>query len=209
MKSSDPAPPKRRGRRRGDSGTREAILRAGRQRFAAHGYAGTGMRDVAADAGVDPALVHYFFKTKHGLFLAALELPYDPVALVARAVPGDPDAVGERLARGLLDAWSVPDGPAKLAAFLRAAATHEPTARAARELSETKLIPLLASAAADPDPELRAAHAASHVVGVMFARFVFGLSGAGVDAGTLAPPLADALQQILRGPRAHGTGQGP
>jgi AcrR family transcriptional regulator len=65
MSSSRP-----RGRRPGASDTREKILVAARQRFATHGYDRTRVRDVARDAAVDPALVHYFFKTKDGLFAA-------------------------------------------------------------------------------------------------------------------------------------------
>ena len=46
--------------------------------FAATGFAGTSVRAIAAEAGVDPALVHHYFGTKDDLFLAALELPVDP-----------------------------------------------------------------------------------------------------------------------------------
>ena len=52
----------RTGRRGGDSGTREAILDAARKQFAAHGYGGATIRRIAADAGVDPALVHHFLR---------------------------------------------------------------------------------------------------------------------------------------------------
>src|SRR5688572_9382073 len=71
-----------RGRRPGASDTRDTILAAARERFAAHGYDRTRIRDVAADAGVDAALVHYFFKSKDGLFAAAMELPFSPPDLL-------------------------------------------------------------------------------------------------------------------------------
>ena len=66
---------RRTGRRTGDSGTREAILGAARKQFGDHGYAGATIRAIAADAGVDPALVHHFFGTKERLFAAAMRLP--------------------------------------------------------------------------------------------------------------------------------------
>jgi AcrR family transcriptional regulator len=43
-----------------------------------HGYSGTKIPAVAVDAGVDPALVHYIFATKGGLFTAVMTLPFRP-----------------------------------------------------------------------------------------------------------------------------------
>ena len=62
---------------------RPAILAAARELFAAHGFAGTTIRAVAAQARVDPALVHHYFGTKDDLFLAALELQLDPREVMA------------------------------------------------------------------------------------------------------------------------------
>ena len=65
----------RTGRRPGVSGTREAILDAARRAFAEQGYQHATIRGVADLAGVDPALVHHYFGTKQGLFVAAMQLP--------------------------------------------------------------------------------------------------------------------------------------
>ena len=51
--------------------TREAILDAARQRFAESGYEQTSIRAVAAEAGVNSALVMHFFGSKEALFRAA------------------------------------------------------------------------------------------------------------------------------------------
>lgn len=48
--------------------TREAILDAAEQHFSEHGFYGVTVRQVAKGAGVDPALLHYYFETKRGLF---------------------------------------------------------------------------------------------------------------------------------------------
>ena len=63
------------------------------------GFAGTTIRAVAAEAGVDPALVHHYFGTKDDLFLAALEIPVDPRALVPAVFDEGVDGAGERLLR--------------------------------------------------------------------------------------------------------------
>lgn len=60
----------RRGRPRKADATaaREAILDAAEALFARHGLHGVTLREVARAAGVDGALLHYYFDTKRGLF---------------------------------------------------------------------------------------------------------------------------------------------
>ena len=67
-----------RGRPRGDTGSRAAILAVARRRFLAEGYDRVTLRSVADEAGVDVALVSYHFGSKKGLFGASLELPANP-----------------------------------------------------------------------------------------------------------------------------------
>lgn len=68
-----PAAPARRGRppkvkaeAAGD--TRGLILDAAEDLFSKHGFYGVTIREVAREAGVDTALVHYYFGAKRGLF---------------------------------------------------------------------------------------------------------------------------------------------
>ena len=62
-------------RRPGPNSTRDEILRAARRRFAEGGYDRATFRSIAADAGVDPALVVQFFGSKKELFAAATVSP--------------------------------------------------------------------------------------------------------------------------------------
>lgn len=64
----------RRGRWRSGAESRQRILDAARALFRERGYAGTTVRAVAAEAGVDSAMVFYFFGTKQGLFAAAVDM---------------------------------------------------------------------------------------------------------------------------------------
>jgi AcrR family transcriptional regulator len=59
-----------RGRRRKGEGPelRGVILDAAEELFSGHGFYGVTVRDVAAAAGVDTALVHYYFGAKRELF---------------------------------------------------------------------------------------------------------------------------------------------
>lgn len=61
--------------------TQTAILEAARKRFARDGY-GVGLRGLAGDAGVDPALVCRYFGSKEGLFRAVLASGGPPTALL-------------------------------------------------------------------------------------------------------------------------------
>src|SRR5215210_2745091 len=51
------------------------IVAAARASFSEHGWAGTTLRGVARDAGVDLALVTYYFSDKRGLLAACLVFP--------------------------------------------------------------------------------------------------------------------------------------
>ena len=87
---------------------------------------------VAADAGVDPALVHHYFGTKDDLFLAALELPVDPRAAgAAGRSPAGVDGAGERLLRVFLVGVGRPATPGCRCSRWCAAASSEPEPAAA------------------------------------------------------------------------------
>ena len=52
----------------GAADTRDLILDAAEDLFSKHGFYGVTIREVAREAGVDTALVHYYFGAKRGLF---------------------------------------------------------------------------------------------------------------------------------------------
>ncbi len=52
--------------------TSERILDAAEELFAQHGLYGVSIREIAKIAGVDTALLHYYFGTKNGVFDAVL-----------------------------------------------------------------------------------------------------------------------------------------
>ncbi|MED5814867.1 TetR/AcrR family transcriptional regulator [Mycolicibacterium sp. 050232] len=56
-----------------ESSTRRALIRATAQVMLEEGYAAATSRRVAAQAGVKPALVHYYFPSMDDLFVAVLQ----------------------------------------------------------------------------------------------------------------------------------------
>jgi len=86
-------------RHRNAASTRETILGAARQRFMLDGYDRAGLRAIAADAGVDPALICRYFGGKELLFAEVLaSTGRDPMKVIA----GDRASFGRRVAEALL-----------------------------------------------------------------------------------------------------------
>lgn len=122
------------GRRQGDSRSGEAILDAALQLFSEHGYDATSMRAVAARAGVDPALVRYFFTDKETLFASTVTKRSVVPERLIEAFAGDPAQVGYRVTDTYLKLWVAEDTRPLLMTLLRAAVT---TPRAAEMFFET------------------------------------------------------------------------
>ena len=195
-----PATPARTGRRAGELRTRAQILAAAQASFASNGYDGTTIRGIAAAAGVDPALVHYFFKDKARLFAAAMDVPLEPSALAAAVLSGDPAGLGERLARQFLRIWEDPHAGPAMRAVLRGAASHPRSAALIREFFGRELLGRIAASLELPEPDLRAALAASQIVGVAMLRYILAVEPvASADPETLVRWLAPTLQRYLTG----------
>ena len=64
--------------------TRQALLDGAVRRFAANGYRGTSVSDVARDVGLTPAAVYAYFGGKEELFTAAVDA--DAAALIEGAL---------------------------------------------------------------------------------------------------------------------------
>ncbi len=166
--------PQARGRRPAGSDTRAAIEAAARRRFAEVGYPRTTMRAIAADAGVDPRLITHFFGSKQELFVAVVELPFDPEPTFEALLSGGGDDVGARLADFVLGMLERPESRSTVLGVLRAAASEEAAAERIQEFLATRLLGPLARRVGADRPDLRAALVASQVVGLTFARHVVG-----------------------------------
>jgi TetR/AcrR family transcriptional regulator len=59
--------------KRSSAATKQRLLDAGEREFAARGFAGARLREIAEAAGVQPALIHHYFTDKQGLYRAVLD----------------------------------------------------------------------------------------------------------------------------------------
>jgi AcrR family transcriptional regulator len=192
--------PRPRGRRPGESGTREAILAAARSRFAANGYDRTRIRDVATDAEVDPALVHYYFESKDRLFVAAMRLPLRPAEVIAPVLAEGTEGLGERIVRRVLSVWDDPANRTALLAIVQGASTHPGAAAALREFVRREVVARIAGVVADDRPELRANLVASQILGLVAARYIMHVEPlAGLPADEIVPLVGPTLQRYVDG----------
>jgi TetR/AcrR family transcriptional regulator len=83
--------------------TRSRILDAALSEFAANGLAGARTEHIAAAAGVNKALLYYYFESKEKLYSAALEMVAGRVRDHSMAVFLRDASPGERLLRAALD----------------------------------------------------------------------------------------------------------
>lgn len=60
-------------RERNSAATKLRLLDAAEHEFAARGFTGVRLRDIADAAGVQPALIHHYFGDKQGLYRAVLD----------------------------------------------------------------------------------------------------------------------------------------
>jgi AcrR family transcriptional regulator len=191
----------KRGRRPGPTETPAAIRAAATRQFAALGYDRTTIRSVAAEAGVDPALVIHHFASKQKLFLAAVDLPFDAADLVERLQDGPREEVGERVARFALTVLSEPDARSRWIGMIRSAASDPDAAEVLREVITRRIFEPLAEALGSEDAQLRANLASSQMVGLVMARYVIGIEPlASAEAETVASAIAPTIQRYLAEP---------
>ncbi len=192
---------KRRGRRPAGEDGRGAILAAARAEFGARGFDGTTLRGVARAAGVDPRLVHHYFDGKDALFVAAFELPARPQHLLEAVLGTDADGIGVRLVRLFTTVWDSGEGRQRIVALVSAASASEAGARMLREFLAREVFARIIARLGSDDPELRAALAASQMMGLALARYVVRLEPlASADADLVVALVGPTIQHYLTGP---------
>ena len=200
---------RRTGRRPGAGDTRGRILAAAREAFGERGYEGSTVRDVAARARVDAALVHHYFGTKQRLFVAASEFPVDVADVVPRLLAGPRAGLGERFVRFVVELWDRPEVRPMLLGVIRSATTDAVAAGMARRLLAEGPLLALARATDLPDAQLRATLAGSQLMGLVMARYVVQVEPiASLTPGELAVAVGPTIERYLAGDLGEHGGHG-
>jgi AcrR family transcriptional regulator len=198
---------RRSGRRPGESGTRAAILAAARRQFAEIGYDRTSMRSIAAEAEVDQRLVAYFFGSKPQLFVASVEMPYDPAATISRLFAGDLETLGAELASLMVGMLEDPGARERIVGLVRAAAAEPAAAHLLQQMRERTFQAFggpIVDALGPEEAELRVALIHLQFDGLVMTRYANGAEPlASLPPDQLIATLAPLLQQCVNGPIAR------
>jgi AcrR family transcriptional regulator len=71
---------------------KDELLRTAEVMFAENGYEGTTIRDIAARAGINAALIYYHFESKEHLYKSIFELRLRILSDSIKALPQNPEA---------------------------------------------------------------------------------------------------------------------
>lgn len=151
--------------------TRAAILAAAAELFAKSGFERTTVREVAERAGIDPALVIRYFKSKDRLFAEAATIRLGTLAPAGT----DASTVGAQLIAHFLDLWEGAQSGQGMTVLLRSAASNEQAAAKMRKVFLTQVVPVV-SAFGDPATSAaRAGLVSSQLLGLAMCRYVLKL----------------------------------
>ncbi|MEV0272933.1 TetR family transcriptional regulator [Hamadaea sp. NPDC050747] len=193
---------KRTGRRPGSPDTREAILASARQAFAERGFDGATVRQIAAGAEVDPALVHHYFGSKEQLFLDTMKVPIDPRTIIDGIAGNGVEHAGATLIRMFVKVWDSPAGSVG-AALIRSGMSNELGARMLREFLVTQILRrVIKQLGLDPaEAPTRAALVATQLAGLAMMRYIIKLEPiASASVEELVAMIGPTIQRYITGP---------
>jgi AcrR family transcriptional regulator len=191
---------KRPGRPPGTSDTRERILTSARELFARNGIDKTSIRAIAADADVDPALVHHYYGTKTQLFAAAIHIPIDPMQVIGPLQQIPVEEIGYTLPMLLLPLWDSEMGKGFIATLRSILAGNDPSL--VRSFLQEVIAKEVGSRVDDPPGSgpIRVQFVASQLVGVVIARYILELDPfKSLPVEQIAATIAPNLQRYLTG----------
>lgn len=174
--------------------TAAALLDAATARFARLGYEGTAVRDIAADAGVNPALIYRYFGSKEKLFVSVVARDRD----ASTVVDGPLDTLPDRSVTLFHTRPPSIGGEPPLALMLRSAGREGVADLMRAQVRDT--VDGLAARLDGPDAEVRAALIVALNLGMSVLTSV-----ADVDTLDQAPPerlrehLAAAMRPLIGG----------
>jgi AcrR family transcriptional regulator len=174
------------------------ILTAAREAFADTGLAGTTIRSVARQAGVDPALVYHYFRSKEGLLDAATAPPQRWLESVAKTWTTPVSELGSALLRLMLGAWADDEIGPVLRAVLQTAAHDPGTREKLRRVVEGSLMGVSHLGSDERDRLVRSGLVSSQLMGLAMMRYVWRIEPvASMSDDELVAALAPNLRHYI------------
>lgn len=176
------------------------ILKAASKEFAHVGYEAASLRSVARRAGVDPALVHHYFKDKSDLFVQSMHIPINPGRIIAEAASAPLDQMGEALTRALLDTWRKPAFRTAATAMVRGLISSSRATNMLRPFLHEQIFSRLGSRLPQGQAEQRVALVASQIIGLIISRYIIDLEPlVSMEDQQVIELVAPTIQRYLTG----------
>ncbi|MEM1115547.1 MAG: TetR family transcriptional regulator [Bacteroidota bacterium] len=173
--------------------TRRALLDGARRLFTRSGYDHVGVREIAAEADVNAALINRYFGSKLALFTEVVADSFT----IGDLLVGDRSTLGDRLARWLVRPRRPGFDPTLV--LLRSAASPEAGGVLRAALAEQVATPL-AEWLGGPDARERAGLVVSVLFGFTLSRDVLGVSTLVIgEPDRMADHLGAVLQRLIDG----------
>lgn len=162
------------GRRPGRPDTRETIIEAAHHAFTTSGFRTATAKSIADEAGVDPAMINYFFGSRQGLFREVLYRQCEPSARRAAVAENTDDRsqsagtadFAERLVREMLQRWEQPSTRELLAGMIVTAGDDPRTADLLRAVEDPTIEVIEQQLAGHGMPAEQARRRAAMIVGM-------------------------------------------
>lgn len=180
-------------RPRNADATREALILAAKRLFGRNGYDGTGLREIAGEAGVNAALISRYFGSKKGLFSAAIEGTF-------ASLPLHPENKADfgRLVTLLMAAKESHQEDNDLFKMITRASGNSEAEEAIRDAVTTGFLDPMARLIGGPNAQKRAAMIMAILTGGAMLPMLVGRKALqGFDEKAMARYLAPSIQQLI------------
>lgn len=157
------------------------------------GFERTTVREIAAGAGVNPALINRYFGGKEQLFAesVAIELSFPDLSGIPRG------QVGATLVAFFFDRWEGRGDDDLLQTLVRTAATNAEAAERMRVILAEQVGAMVAAVAGPNGAEARATLIATQMLGLAYTRYVLRLSEAELPRKTAIAMLGGTIERYL------------
>jgi AcrR family transcriptional regulator len=177
------------------------ILDVACAQFADLGYTRATLRSIAGEAGVDPALVSYYYKSKTKLLDACLEPPAEWTQRISEAASAPIRTRGAALVKCLIYTWEHDRAGANFFRTSLLMAAHEQVAR--ERMVVGFAVHILGAVAAPLDENerlLRASLASTQMVGLAITRYIWQVGAIATMPGEdVVVYIAPTIQRYLNG----------
>jgi AcrR family transcriptional regulator len=176
--------------------TRERILASARVLFSRNGYANVGVREIATDAGIDPALICRYFGGKEGLFKEVIQGIFN----LDDNLRNDPDSLGVNLVHNVLATKDKSDRLNRLNLLLCSVESPAMADIVSERFHDDFVLPL-AALLGGKDAEARAGVIACYAIGLSTMRHALSspvLNGDNKSYDKVVKLIAEAIQASAR-----------